>query len=180
MAQQSSKQIAGTGANDSSVGTVSWTSPTAISADDSNPAAANTLSNGDQSYYLKATNFGFNIPSDSVILGIFVEANAMDPTDFDDLRDESVRLVKGGSIQGDDKAAGNALPVQALSGTNIESWGGSSDLWGTPLDPSDVNASDFGVVISYQSYSSLGSPNIDAIWITVYYDTPGRGFAEFF
>lgn len=57
----------------------------------------------------------------------------------------SVKLVKGGTIQGDDKAAGslNIFPDQYTS------FGGVADLWGLALDDTDINAADFGVVFSF-------------------------------
>ncbi|MFW6172477.1 MAG: hypothetical protein ACOC5T_01915 [Elusimicrobiota bacterium] len=63
-----------------------------------------------------------------------------------DTKDYSVKLVKGGSITGNEKAEDTALP-DGTFGTRT--YGNSTDLWGTTLTKSDVEASNFGVVISY-------------------------------
>lgn len=56
----------------------------------------------------------------------------------------SIRLVKGGTIQGDDKTTGATLP-----GTNsYTTFGGVSDTWGLSLTDADVNANNFGGVVS--------------------------------
>jgi type II secretory pathway pseudopilin PulG len=59
----------GTLANDNSTGTVAWSNPqNAAASDDS--YATSTSSGSQLTYYLKATNFGFSLPSDSTISGI--------------------------------------------------------------------------------------------------------------
>jgi len=58
------------------------------------------------SHYLKATDFGFSIPSDATIDGILVEierhASANSGTNW--VKDWKVYLLKGGSVVGDNKA----------------------------------------------------------------------------
>lgn len=56
----------------------------------------------------------------------------------------SVRLIKGGVISGDDKAAGSLTSSDASY-----SFGGAADLWGLSLSEADVEASNFGVAVSF-------------------------------
>lgn len=60
------------------------------------------------------------------------------------LIEHSIRLVKGGTIQGDDKSTGAEIP-----GTDTYiSYGASDNLWGLEWGDTDINANDFGVVFS--------------------------------
>ena len=54
-----------------------------------------------------------------------------------------VKLIKGGSQSGDNKASGNSLPT-SVGNVNF---GGASDLWGNTLSDSDINASNFGIAV---------------------------------
>src|SRR3989344_7524296 len=69
--------IAGTGANDATVGTEAWETPEEITVagggDDGAYADTGVMAKSEVSNYLKATNFGFAIPDGSTILGITVE-----------------------------------------------------------------------------------------------------------
>ena len=55
-----------------------------------------------------------------------------------------ISLVVEGSVSGDNKSTGAALPTSETT----TSFGGVSDLWGNTLTVAKVNASDFGVVVS--------------------------------
>ena len=65
--------------------------------------------------------------------------------DATNIYDTTVKLVKGGSISGDNKATSTDL----ISTEAYISYGGSSDLWGNTLTYSDINAITFGVAFSY-------------------------------
>ena len=97
-----SDQSASTFVSDATVGTVDWTSPSSAASDDGQEASA-SLPAGAISKYLKSTNFGFNIPSSDTIVGVKVIVDKR--SNSDRIKDESVKLVKDGSIQGDDKYA---------------------------------------------------------------------------
>lgn len=98
--------------DDSSIGTVAWSSPTNAEIADGICATANLL--------------------------------GLDPAS-----QNSIKLVKGGTIQGTDKSTGAIYHGATL--TNV-SFGGATDLWGLTLAPSDINASDFGVAISAKGH----------------------------
>src|SRR5690606_26209945 len=81
--------------------------------------------------------------------------------------DNIVKLVKGGSVVGDDKSSGS-WPIELAP----ELYGGPTDLWGTSLTPAEVNASDFGVVLS-ATVGSDAVAYVAHIQIKVFYSTPG-------
>lgn len=120
---------------------------------------------------LKATGFGFSIPEDAVIDGVVVEIEKRQsgPSVVDYL----VKLVVGGTVQGDDKKDGS---TQWPTSDAYRTHGGATDLWGLSLTAAQINASNFGVVIS--AYMCAWSPPtpvtayIDHIRITVYYTAP--------
>lgn len=58
--------------------------------------------------------------------------------------ENSIKIVKGGSITGTEKSTAAALTTSDA----YVSYGGASDLWGTTWTPDDINASTFGVVFS--------------------------------
>ena len=61
--------------------------------------------------------------------------------------ENSIRIVKGGTIQGDDKSTAALLPY---TDTYI-SYGASDNLWDLSWTPANINASDFGIVYSVKS-----------------------------
>lgn len=156
----------GTMADDATVGTVAWASPDSAKVSDDNDAGPGAIGNGVASHYLKATNFGFSIPSGATITGVLAEVEGK--TVIGSIVENSVKLVKGGTISGNDKSTG-ASPAGADA---YVSYGGSSDLWGVSLTPDDINSSGFGV-----AYSTIGAApaggisTVDHIRITVYYTT---------
>jgi hypothetical protein len=115
---------------------------------------------------LVATGFGFSIPSGATIDGIVVGIERR-YSGVGTIRDYRVRIVKGGSIGSTDRATSTNWTTSDV----YEDHGGSTDLWGERWTTSDINSSNFGVAISAQKFSGVGSPTvgIDHIRITVYY-----------
>jgi hypothetical protein len=132
---------AGTVADDASVGTTAWSNVTNAQGTTNSTFATNAAPSA-QSHYLKATNFGFSVPSGATINGITVTINKKATTNG---RDVVVSLVKGGTV------SGSNLGVTATNWPNAATdvtYGSTSNLWGNTLTDTDVNASTFGVVIS--------------------------------
>lgn len=160
-----------TGADDSSIGSLAWASPGNIIASDNTYATA-TASQGTGVYthYLKATNFGFAIPSGATINGIVVtiERKANYSIDDRNVVDNVVRLVKGGVVSGNNKADTSTY-YPTVDG--LAQYGGATDLWGLTFTPADINSSNFGVVLSCYLNNIAGGviASVDAISITVYY-----------
>jgi len=171
LANYSGPSYAGTGTSvTAGVGTQTWLNPTGISADDASYTTVG-LKQDQISDYLQATNFGFNIPEDATISGIQVEIDRYASNFIGNtrIRDENVRLVKAGTIVGDNKAdTGSYWP---LSGTN-KSYGAGNELWGAEWTPAEINATDFGAALSVKNLSTLGisyTAYVDYIRITVTY-----------
>ncbi len=140
---------AGTGANVPVTGTADWANPGYITADDTNYASVNLSGSILTSGYLEGVNYGFNIPSNATITGIVVTIGRHESgtrVGYFDVRDSTVRLLKAGVITGNNKAAsGTEWPT---SPPVAASYGSTSDLWGATWTPEDINASNFGVVLS--------------------------------
>ncbi|MCX6796118.1 MAG: putative metal-binding motif-containing protein, partial [Candidatus Falkowbacteria bacterium] len=161
---------AGTGTDMSDIGTISWSHPDRIIADDTNYATADVPEDGKITHYLKGTNYGFSIPSGATIDGIEVAINRQSSGQSSPfLRDNVVKLVKAGTVTGDNKAVtGTNWPTFSLE---TATYGDSSDKWGTTWTSTDINNVNFGVVLSAKN-SNTGhnrTATVDYIQITVYY-----------
>jgi len=161
-------------ANDNSGGLIAFSSPSNAALSDGNVSSASaTLSLfSANTQYLKATGFGFAIPGSSSITGIKVEVekSATGITILATVKDNSVKLVKGGAIVGSDYAkTGNWS-----STSSYFTYGANNDLWGTTWTRNDINASNFGVVFSADINvlaAVFPSAQIDHIRMTVYFNT---------
>ena len=149
-------------ASDSTLGVVAITNPANASASD-NAYATAILLGTQTTQYLKATNFQFAIPTDATVTGVTVSIERSS-TVGSTTNDNSVKLVKGGTISGNDKATGTSWPTSDGTAT----YGSSTDLWGLTLTPSDINASTFGVVVSAIT-TLAATAQIDYISITIDY-----------
>jgi len=155
-----------------------WTPVNAVYESDDDGANISGA-NGSGEDYLKATNFGFNIPTGATINGILVTIRKRGGTvgSFDYIVDEEVKIVKANDTIGNTNKA-DGVTKWATSFTNYN-YGGASDLWGESWTSADINNSNFGVVISrlIPAYDFGGGAWIDSISIRVYYSTstPGGG-----
>jgi len=167
-AAQSGPNNGSTFVDDSSVGSIAWSSPSNAQTSDDSRATA-SLGANEISHYLKATGFGFNIPTGASIDGIQVDVERNGGSSGK-ISDNSVRLVQNGTIAGDDKSAVEAWP----SSDAYITYGGSTDTWGLTWTYSDINNSNFGFVISAQHDNSGATryASVDHIQITVYYNNP--------
>lgn len=170
----------GTMANDASIGTVAWTSPGQGSGSDDTYATASLVSNSSQ--YLKGTNFGFDTtdaPDASTVVGIEVRIERSKAGTAATVTDNSVKIVKAGTISGDEKMSVYKYQTQDNGETGNapvtfdEKYGGPTDLWGLSWNPSDLRATGFGVVISSAAPSGTETAQVDNIEITVYLTADG-------
>lgn len=151
------------------VGTRSWSQPTrAVASDDSRTlfSTGTTSDSWAESYYLKATSFGFTIPSGATIDGVLVEIEKQ--SNAPNSADVAVSLVVGGSVTGSN--LGDTSTKWPSSDTYV-SYGGATNKWGLTLTAAQVNGTDFGVVLQGKIYkqASLAYSQVDHIRITVYY-----------
>lgn len=148
-----------------------------IFTSDNNRATATglvSLFNG-ETEYLQATNFGFSIPPTAIICGIVVEAEKSATGigtvlgfGLSYVTDHSVRLIRNGTVVGNDKASA----THWTGSESYHTYGGSTDIWGVAWTPADINAPDFGIAFSANIAGLLMLiPNvrIDHIRVTVYY-----------
>ncbi len=160
----------GTAENATGIGTVVWTNPSNAKVQDS--AYATVLLPGQViSNYLKATNYGFNIPADATVLGIKVDISRK-ASFANRIKDTEVKIVKAGAIGGNNQAAVGSWPtVEAVA-----SYGGDSDLWGQAWTAADINSPDFGAAISAENFSNFTATNriasVNSVQITVTYSVP--------
>ncbi|MCC7401576.1 MAG: T9SS type A sorting domain-containing protein [Chitinophagaceae bacterium] len=145
-----------------------WQNPGNVAASDNTYATFGTISaaNG-YTDYLVVTNFGFNIPSGSTITGIMVEVERSD-ANFRTM-DNSIKIVKGGIISGDERAVSASYPLADA----YQQYGNAGDTWGLSWTYSDINATDFGVAVSAKKINNptgAAAGKIDNIRITVFYD----------
>lgn len=120
------------------------------------------------------SSLGFSIPSDATINGIQVTFTRKVDSSISAFT-YTVTLKKAGSNAGTAKGPGSAWTSTAAN----ESWGSSSDLWGTTWTPADINNSGFGVGIVAQGTNSTSlAYNVYAnnVSITVTY-TPAASSA---
>lgn len=154
----------GTLVNDDSIGSSAWVNPTNAASSNNSYATCNE---GNESNYLRATNFGFSIPAGATIDGIIVEVEKRNSSNNVLVSDNIARLSKTSGYVGDNLAAGE----WPTSDTYV-SYGGASNLWGTTWSVAEINSSDFGYAIS-MTPNFEGPPttdiNVDHIRITVYY-----------
>ena len=155
-------------ANNTSIGSITWTNCVNACASDDARTTASALLIGDKTNYLIVTGFGFSLPDFIPVCGITVEVESSATGLLQIVSDNSIKLVKAGTIIGSNKASGSTWP----STDAVNTYGNSTDLWGTTWTYSDINDANFGVAISANltSLSALPSARIDLVRITVHYD----------
>ncbi|MCX8174877.1 MAG: DUF5011 domain-containing protein [Candidatus Micrarchaeota archaeon] len=156
-----------------------WSNPSRAQASDNQYATTTLSQSSGVSYYLNATNFSFNLPSNAVITGIEVAIERRQAcasgSCTSNVTDVEVRLQKNGALVGNNKAKATAWPT--TDSTAI--YGGPSDLWGASWTAADINSIKTGVVLSVNRTPG-GSRNlyVDYINMTVYYALCGNGVVE--
>ena len=169
LADSAGPNNAGVGVDVAGVGTIAWKNPGNIAA---SGVADVRLNNGHSiSHYLQGTQYGFAIPAGSTINGIAVIINRYASGTSPDITDYVVSLVRGGAIVGANRASPSVWPTALATST----YGGDTDLWGTTWSVADINATDFGVVLSAQRVGTGGARTayVDYMQITVNYTLPG-------
>jgi len=160
--------------NDASIGTLAWSNAGDAVLADNNYATAGqliALFSSVQTQYITAQNFGFSIPSGAAICGIEVEVqrHAGGLIIGSSIKDNSVKIIKNGSITGGEQSAAASWPGADAYAT----FGGAANQWGTAWTPADINAPGFGVAISAKLSVAAAvflTAYVDHIRITVYYD----------
>ena len=155
---------------DATVGNKDWTNPSYAQTEDGSRAAV-YLAPNDVTYYLKATGFGFSIPTgaviDHIVVGFKIDASVTDMNQY-----ASVKIVKGGTIQGTEMKDTSPYYWWTETPTWVVFPESGTSLWGLSWTASDINSPDFGVAVAAIGLGAGGSvAAVDCIRITVYYKT---------
>jgi hypothetical protein len=165
----------GLGTVSATFGPTGWTTPVnARTANNVYTTCSNTVAS--TSTLLKATDFGFTIPSTSDIRGIQVEIERVSnlSTGVRNIKDSGVYLIKNDVIL--------TAVNKADTGTNWPTteagrlYGASGvDLWGTNWTPADINASGFGCGLTIQiTANTTVTASVDKIGIIVFWSQRNR------
>jgi len=163
----------GTMTDDSAVGTITWSDVNNSKVSDDTSSNNSGFGCGScTSHYLKASNFGFNIPTGSTINGIVTEIQRRGTATGPAPVDNAVKIVKSdGTVGSENKASG----VNWTTSNSYFSYGSSSNLWSETWTAEDINDADFGAVLQVSSQGDeeyFSFAMVDHIRITVYYTAP--------
>jgi hypothetical protein len=155
------------------VGSLAWTNPTYIQADDSSRATAQA--NDEQAYseWLVGRSYGFSIPSGSTINGITLSIQryaSQNAVRF--VKDYQLYLTKNGtSAVGSNKAD---TTTKWPTSEGAVSYGGAADLWGTTWTAAEINAATFGAMLRATLEGTGGSvvAYVDCYTVTITYTLP--------
>ena len=164
----------GTVVDAADVGTVVWSNP--AYAKTSNNVYATYYASGPSlgtSHWLKTTGYGFAIPTNATIDGVEVGVEVKSSSS-NGANENGVKLVKAGAVTGVDQGAGSTLDTLEL----VFTYGSPTNMWGTTLTPSEVNAAGFGAAYAAKVSQSGITVSVDAISVTVYYTLPVTNYAE--
>jgi hypothetical protein len=156
-------------------GRAAWQNMSNAAASNDTYATATVSSNW--SDYLRSTNFGFDIPSDALILGIELRVEAKVNQNAANSQLEGVQAVLSGSTTGN--SMGSVSPL--TTSDSYYTVGGPANLWGRSWTPAEINDSTFGVMFSSGSFWFSGTTSVDHVEITVHYETgtpPGTETSE--
>ena len=144
------------------------------------PVGSDPLTGSGYVNYLVCTQLASSIPAGSTINGITVKLERYNGSggETSTITDNAIYLTKDGTnTVGSNKSAGATWSITDPN-TLSDTFGSSSDLWGTTWTVAEVNASTFGVMIS-PNLNILGVGNagdsvrVDQIVIDINYTTTG-------
>jgi RHS repeat-associated protein len=171
-------------------GSVAWSNPNNIVSGQAATTSASGYSLQIATNYLNATSFNFNLPSNTMAInGIQVQVTKAGTNRTDQygdtltVTDSGLYLLKAGTRVGTNHAD-NQTPWPTLTSPGTETYGSSTDTWGTSWSYADINNGNFGLAISgWLSGALLNSKgtamyvtayaDIYSVTVTVYYTVPG-------
>lgn len=154
--------------NDAAIGTIAWGTPGDAAASDNIYASmASGAGSPNVSNYLKGLQLTSGVPGGATIVGVEVRVEKSQVSAG--YTDNSVRLVKGGVISGNNKA--DTITAWPTVDAYI-TYGGAADLWGLALTAADVNGATFGLVIASAQSANFRSGSVDHMQMKIYYSTP--------
>ena len=154
--------------NDAAVGSTAWQNPTNAGASDDSYATISCSGSGCSatSNYLKATNWGANIPTGSTIEGIMVIVEGVDGSYLGSGKDAVATVDANGNI-------GTVIIIDKLPGVEAEvSYGNLTFLWDDSWTAENINDIDFGMALNLTISAGPGGAAtafVDNIKITINY-----------
>lgn len=151
--------------SNNSIGTVAWTTPDNAKISDNVWTTSSSDANA-YTYYLKGITFGFAVSGTVNGIEVRIEKHRSVAAGAS-CSDYHVYLLQASVIGGDDKKTAGSW---ALTTDAVVTYGSSTDLWGRSWTAAQINAANFGVVISASITSSgnVETAYVDYISITVY------------
>ena len=157
--------FAGTAANYNDGAPTAWSNPTNVQGDTTSTEATSSPANNTNTQILRATNFGFSIPTASTINGITVEWEKSCSGGNARIIDQGIQLLVAGEEAGADKSGVGWTTTKAFA-----SYGGVSDVWSASLTPAIVNATGFGASLkARRSSGAATTASVFRVRITVTY-----------
>jgi len=154
--------LCGTGTDVASTGfSVAWANPGNITAAD-NAYATATVTTGQGTHFLTASNFGFSVPVANSVVGFLVQIKGFQTSATAQNIQVSLSKNTGTATVGNYQTG--VLPTS--NGTT--SVGGQGDLWGTSWTPTEINAATFSVLIFANTNDPVTTVSIDSVQVTVY------------
>ena len=166
------------GSGSPSGSTEPWANPNNAQTDDSSWTTQDTDTSSDQGNYILTTNYGFaaeSITAGSIIDGIEWRYIRRTESNSQDTLENSVKLIQGGSVAGNELADGVTTWVEEPSEETFTA-GGASELGGLTWTVTDIESSGFGVAISSVSSGAINKlAEIDVVEMRVHFTPPGAG-----
>lgn len=153
-------------ANVAGVGAVNWSNPSNAVGNNVTDAtnASADLSGPAQSKYLIGT-FSLGLTGADTVVGVVAAVRWWSTkNDSQAPTDTVVKLVKNGTVGGNNKAVGGELPQSGAWSTDR---GANNDTWGLSFVGTDT----MGLAVSIQGQDPTDSAYITAMRVTVYYTT---------
>jgi len=151
----------GTAADNAASGSVAWTNPGNITADDANYATCNITSSS--THLLAARNFGFAIPAGSTINGITITHKGKVASGTGNMTSGPTSDATGGSYDG--VSNGYTLTTTETTFTI----GGASTLFGASWTTSQVNGVNFGCFNQSSGASQTANISINYTTMSITY-----------
>ncbi len=130
-------------------------------------AYSNNLDQGQQTSFLRLSDWRFQVPSSAKVLGVRLHVQrSVAACAGGVVADATVRLVVGGALVGLEKADASPWPVSAT----YAAYGGPRDTWGLSLSAADVNSPSFGIAVSAASATQNCEARIYHAWVEVFLD----------
>lgn len=163
--------------NVTGIGSFNWTTPANAKTENNGQAAASVslgILGTATTRYISAQSFGNTVPDDAVIDGIKIriKKRAQGLGVGCSIKDEQIKLMKGGTITGRNYAS-----TDNWTGTfTYVEYGDDTTKWGSTWTAADVNSTGFGVVAAVKINAGLVgitlTAQIDHIQTIVFYHMP--------